>query len=165
VKTVEKASANMDNLVNYWKEAVASTPWGGFKLSPSQLVAELNAGNSSIYIIDVRQATDIAGRAGYLTAHIPTAINIPFQDMSAAVAKGSIPKNKTIITVCYSGQSAAMTTTVLRLLGYNSYNLDGGMAAWNNVTRPSTASPIATGENFPIVTDKKPGVWTIFNPK
>jgi rhodanese-related sulfurtransferase len=165
VKTVKKASAYTNNLVNYWKEAVSSTPWQGFQLSPSQLVAGLNKGNSSIYIIDVRQATDIAGRAGYLTAHIPTAINIPFQNMTAAVAKDSIPKNKTIITVCYSGQSAAMTTTVLRLLGYNSYNLHGGMAAWNNATRPSTASPIATDENYPIVTGTQPGVWTSFNPK
>jgi rhodanese-related sulfurtransferase len=162
---MEKASVHTGNLVNYWKEAVASTPWKGFQLSPSQLVAELNAGNNSIYIIDVRQTTDIASRAAYVTGHIPGAINIPFQDMSAAVARGSIPKDKTIITVCYSGQSAAQTMTVLRLLGYNSYNLHGGMAGWNNATRPSDASPIATGENYPIVTGTKPGDWTTFKPK
>lgn len=102
-RILKKASVSSDNLVNFWKEAVASTPWKFFQLYPSQLVAELNACNSSICIIYNREATDIPG-GGYLTAHIPTAINIPFQDMSAAVAKGFIPKNKTIVTVCNSGK-------------------------------------------------------------
>ncbi len=68
-RTLKKASVSSDNLVNYWKEAVASTPWKFFQLYPSQLVAELNAGNSSICIIDNREATDIPGGAGYRNLH------------------------------------------------------------------------------------------------
>ncbi len=51
----------------------------------------LNAGNSFIYIIDVRE---VNGTASYVTGHIAGAHNIPFQNMSAVVATGLIPQNK-----------------------------------------------------------------------
>jgi rhodanese-related sulfurtransferase len=159
--TVTSTTTNLGNLVNYWARAYASPKWVYFQLSRTQLVPLLNAGNSSIYIIDVRQAT---GNAGYATGHIAGAHNIPFQNMSAAVAAGLVPQNKIIIDVCYTGQTGAQTTAILRALGYTAYNLSGGMAAWNNATRVSAAAPIAVGENYPIVTGTSPGVWTVFNP-
>jgi rhodanese-related sulfurtransferase len=159
--TVTSTKTNLSNLVNYWTDAYASPTWQYFQLSRTQLVPLLNAGNSSIYIIDVRQFN---GTAGYVTGHIAGAHNIPFQNMSAAVAVGLIPQNKIIIDVCYTGQTGAMTTAILRVLGYNAYNLSGGMAAWNNATRVGAASPIAVSENYPIVTGTSPGVWTLFNP-
>jgi rhodanese-related sulfurtransferase len=159
--TITSTTTNLSNLENYWAEAYASPTWGYFQLSRTQLVPLLNAGNSSIYIIDVRQAN---GTAGYLTGHISGAHNIPFQNMSAAVAAGLIPRNKIIIDVCYTGQTGAMTTAILEELGYSAYNLSGGMAAWSNATRISTSAPIAVGENYPIVTGASPGVWTTFNP-
>ena len=154
-------TTNTSNLVNYWAQAYASTPWTYFQLSRSQLVPLLNAGNSSIYIIDVRQAS---GTAGYSSGHIAGAHNIPFQNMTAAVEAGLIPHDKIIIDTCYTGQTGAMTTAMLRVLGYTAFNLSGGMAGWNNATRISAASPIAVGENYPIVNGTSPGVWTVFNP-
>ena len=159
--TTTSTTTNLSNLVNYWIQAYSAPTWGDYQLSRTQLVPLLNAGNSSIYIIDVRQ---VNGTAGYVTGHIAGAHNIPFQNMSAAVAGDLIPQDKIIIDVCYTGQTGAMTTAILREIGYNAYNLSGGMAAWNNATRVSAASPIAVGENYPIVTGTSPGVWTIFNP-
>jgi rhodanese-related sulfurtransferase len=154
-------TTNTSNLVNYWAQAYSATPWTYFQLSRSQLVPLLNAGNTSIYIIDVRQAS---GTAGYSSGHIAGAHNIPFQNMSAAVKAGLIPHNKIIIDTCYTGQTGAMTTAMLRALGYTAFNLSGGMAAWNNATRSSAAAPIAVGENYPLVSGTSPGVWIVFNP-
>ena len=70
-------TTNTSNLVNYWAQAYSATPWTYFQLSRSQLVPLLNAGNTSIYIIDVRQTS---GTAGYSSGHIAGAHNIPFPE-------------------------------------------------------------------------------------
>jgi len=150
-----------NNIAYYWINASGSTLFNGdFQISRASLVSLLNAGNNSIYIIDVRQAS---GTAGYNTGHIPGAINIPFQNMTAAVTSSLLPRDKILVDVCYTGQTGAMTTTVLRLLGYNAFNLSGGMSGWNNSTRISAAAPIAVGLNYPIVGGPYPGTWTYFN--
>ena len=117
--------------------------------------------NLKIFLLDVRQPT---GSASYTVGHIAGAINIPYQNVTAAIAAGAIPKNKIIVTICYTGMTGAQVMTVLRLLGYTSFNLTNGMSGWNNSTRvgPTAASPGT--ENFPIVSGMAPGSWTVFNP-
>ncbi len=39
----------------------------------------------------------------------------------------NIPTDKPIVVHCYSGQTASQTVAILRLLGYEAYNLSGGM--------------------------------------
>lgn len=38
-----------------------------------------------------------------------------------------LPKDKRIIVVCYTGQTAGQTVGILRLLGYDACSLMGGM--------------------------------------
>jgi rhodanese-related sulfurtransferase len=145
-QTVTITTANTNDLVNYWSEAAANTPWTNFQLSRSQLVALLNSGNSSIYLIDVRAPSATPGYPnGYAQGHIPSAIKI-------------------IIVYCYTGQTGAQTMTVLRFLGYTAFNLSSGAAGWSNATRNSAGNPIAVGQNYPLVNGTEPGVWTTFNP-
>ena len=42
----------------------------------------------------------------------------------------NIPKDKPVIVQCYSGQTASQTVAILRLLGYEAYNLSGGWNGW-----------------------------------
>ena len=166
VSGTSSQTANTNDLVNYWSEAASNKPWTNFQLSRSQLVALLNSGNSSIYIIDVRAQDSTTGYPnGYVQGHIPSAVNIPFATVGAAVEAGSIPKDKIIIVYCYTGQTGAQTMTVLRFLGYNAFNLSSGAAGWSNATRNSASNPIAVGQNYPLVNGTAPGVWTTFNPK
>lgn len=148
------------NLADYWAQASAAT-LADYAISRTSLVPLLNAGNSSLYLLDIRSAT---GNDAYNTGHIAGAINIPYQNMTAAVESNSIPMNKMIIVICYTGLLSSQTMAVLRAMGYNAYYLSLGMSGWNNATRSSTSAPLAMTENYPIVTGTAPGTWTVFNP-
>ena len=100
----------------------------------------------------------------YDAGHIASAVNIPSPNMSQALAAGQIPTNKIIVVICYVGESAAQTQAVLRVLGYNAWDLEGGMAAWNNATRAVASWPSAIGENYPMVNGTASGTWTTWTP-
>lgn len=84
-------------------------------------VKELVDAQSDTYVIlDVRSAED------YAKGHIAGAINIPFgKNMQEAF--NTIPEGKPVVITCYSGQTASQVLGVLRLLGYEAYNMPGGM--------------------------------------
>ena len=43
--------------------------------------------------------------------------------MPAKIEDGTIPTDKTILNVCYTGQTASYATSLLNLLGYDAQNL------------------------------------------
>ncbi|OQX88972.1 hypothetical protein B6D60_00510 [candidate division KSB1 bacterium 4484_87] len=75
------------------------------------------------FIIDYRSATDFA------SGHIKGAMNMALGDLVDKVDDGTIPKDKVILNICYTGQSASVATAVLNLLGYDAQNLLFGMCA------------------------------------
>jgi rhodanese-related sulfurtransferase len=159
VSTMTTSTLNTQALDNYFATAAASTySEGWYFITRPDVVGLLNNNNGSIYVLDVRLAPD------YQNGHIPGAVNVPFPNMTAALTAGQIPQGKIIIVICYVGESAANTVTILRLLGYTAYDLEGGMAAWNNATRLAPWYPVTLGENYPIVTGAAPGTWTTFTP-
>ncbi len=108
---------------------------GGFKaLKAADLFANLNDGDASNdpVIIDVRAAED------YAAGHIPGAVNLSAKEMFTAANLAKLPANKQIVSYCYSGQTASQVTGALRLLGYDAYNMQFGMAAWSIVDAKSS---------------------------
>jgi rhodanese-related sulfurtransferase len=91
-----------------------------------------NLQKDNIYIIDWRSSAD------YTTKHLKGAVNISLGSLVDKVNDGTIPKDKTIINVCYSGQNASLATSVLNLLGYDARNLLYGMCG---VTTNTTLVP------------------------
>ncbi len=89
----------------------------------ADVFTNLTDGNTSNdpYIIDYRSATDFA------TGHIKGAVNILLDQLMTKAEDGTIPKTKTILNVCYTGQTASYATAALNLLGYESQNLLWGM--------------------------------------
>ena len=85
---------------------------------------DLNAALTNYYIIDLRSSTDFA--AGHIDgAHNTTLANVLTE---AANANG-----KPIVTVCYTGQTAAHAHVALRLSGYSDCKiLLFGMSSWND---------------------------------
>lgn len=75
------------------------------------------------FIIDYRSATDFAD------GHIMGATNMALSDLMSKVADGTIPKDKTILNVCYTGQTSSAATSVLNLLGYEAQSLLFGMCS------------------------------------
>ncbi len=79
-------------------------------------------GNDSAIIVDVRSPYD------YYISHIPTAINLPYDDFE--IEKSSFPKNKILILYCNRGGASLILTRDLCKQGYNVKNVYGGINAY-----------------------------------
>ena len=128
-------------IVKYYEnvDAAIGTDFQNLNISAANAKAILDSGDDSYFFLDVRQAAD------YEAGHIPTAMNIPFKP-GMEQSFSQLPEDKTIIVNCYTGQTASQVVGILRLLGFEAYNLSGGMGA---------ADPKAgwLGEGFEVVTD------------
>ena len=82
------------------------------------------AHDASYQIVDVRSA------AHYALGHIDGAINIPFQTIADDASLAKLDRSKKIVVVCYTGETASMTTMVWGMLGYNVRALLFGMSGW-----------------------------------
>ena len=74
------------------------------------------------YVMDFRKAAD------YDLGHIKDAVNVAFGDILVEAEKAA---GKKILCVCYSGQTAARATGILKMSGYDAASLKWGMSAWH----------------------------------
>jgi len=119
---------------------VSETKYKNYKVSEADLKTMVDAKDTSIYILSVRKAED------FNKGHIEGASNIPFGKAMAA-SFGDLPKDKTIVVYCYTGQTAAQATAGLRLMGYDAVSLNGGMGTAAN-------APQGWANNgFPVVSE------------
>ncbi|MDP3386361.1 MAG: rhodanese-like domain-containing protein [Eubacteriales bacterium] len=124
-------------VVKYF-EAMAASEITNFIIPSTGLFDKLQTGDESIFVISARQP-DV-----YAEGHIDTAVNMPFGlDMNAYFKE--IPRDKTAIVYCYTGQTAGQAIAVLRMLGYQAWSLNSGMGT------PATAPAGWVNEGFPVV--------------
>lgn len=121
---------------------------GGFKVTKAaDLFANLNdgdTGNDPI-LLDLRAAED------YAAGHIPGAVNMDVKTMFTAANLAKLPADKQIVSYCYSGQTSSQATAALRMLGYDAYSLQFGMASWAIVDPKSTPVwDISKSGNYPL---------------
>ena len=106
-------------ITDYYKEADGHN-YKYFNFPVDDLKALVDAESDEYTILSVRQAKD------YAEGHIAGAMNIPFgKDMQNSFSE--IPTDKPVIVYCYTGQTASQVMAVLRMLGFEAYNLNGGM--------------------------------------
>ncbi|HAS74833.1 MAG TPA: hypothetical protein DCS67_11875, partial [Clostridiales bacterium UBA8960] len=117
---------------------LAETKYKFYKVSEDDLKAMVDAKDETIVIVSARKPED------YAAGHIEGAMNIPFgSDMVASF--DALPRNKTIVAYCYTGQTAGQMTAVLRLMGYKAVSLNGGMG------KESNAPQGWSNKGFPVV--------------
>lgn len=105
----------------YYADATSNN-YASFNFPPADLMELVDAESDAYTIVDVRQEKD------YTEGHIAGAINIPFgKDMQTRFQE--LPTDKPMVVNCYSGQTASQVIAVLRMLGFEAYNLTGGMGA------------------------------------
>ena len=75
-----------------------------------------------VYVLDVRQPAE------WRHGHIRGSRNIPLLQLKSRLT--TLPRDKTIITVCASGHRSASAARTLQRAGHNVENLKGGMHAW-----------------------------------
>jgi rhodanese-related sulfurtransferase len=79
-------------------------------------------GQQDNVIIDIRESFE------YARAHIPTAINIPYNDFDSN--KNSLPFNKTLILYCDRGNLSLFLARELSKEGFQVKNIYGGIRAY-----------------------------------
>ena len=106
------------NMLGYISENVLSG------LTPTVQWHEVEAKFSEGFtILDVRSVGEVD------RGTLPDAVNIPIDEIRER--KEEIPKGKILVT-CQVGQRGHAATRLLREMGYDAVNLDGGYATWSN---------------------------------
>ena len=121
----------------YYEEMVskADTAFKYNNFKAANLFEVIDAELEGYFVYDVRQAD------AYAEGHIQGAVNNPYGAGMEQNFAEQLPTDEIIIVHCYSGQTASQTVAILRLLGYDAYNLSGGM---NNGWKAA---------EYPVVTD------------
>jgi rhodanese-related sulfurtransferase len=102
---------------------------GGPKtIQAADLYENLNDGDAENdpYIISVRSAED------YAKGHVPGAVNMDVKAMFTPENLATIPPDKDVVVICYTGQTAGQATAALNMLGYEAYSLLFGMSSWTS---------------------------------
>ncbi len=82
--------------------------------------------NLDYQIIDVREPFE------YKSGHVKNAINIPLGTIDSNLDR--IKKDKKIVFICKSGGRSSVASRKVSKLGYDVYNMKGGMLAWTYET-------------------------------
>ena len=107
----------------------AAAPAASSAVSTANLPEEINVatanslrGNPNVFFLDVREPDE------YAAGHIPEAQLIPLGQLASRL--NEIPKDKTIVAVCRSGNRSGQATKYLLQQGFNVHNMEGGIVAW-----------------------------------
>jgi rhodanese-related sulfurtransferase len=97
-------------------------------IQAADLYENLNDGDpdNDPTIISLRSAED------YAKGHIPGAVNVGVKELFTTEVLSSIPPDKDVVLVCYTGQTAGQATAGMNMLGYEAYSLLFGMSSWTS---------------------------------
>ncbi len=84
-----------------------------------------STGGSSYFILDVRNPSE------YDPDHVEGAYNIPLHDLRERLEE--LPRDKKILVYCRVGQRGYYAVRVLRINGFDAYNLSGGIITRKDV--------------------------------
>lgn len=98
-------------------------------MKPEELKEALASG-VSLKLIDVREKEEVElGEDG-----IPGTEHIPMGKMFVFAAKGELPKDQKIVTICSKGGRCEIVSRELKQKGFDIDYLEGGLEAWNEVS-------------------------------
>jgi rhodanese-related sulfurtransferase len=96
----------------------------------SNQVQHMIAEGDSLVLLDVRSYEEFVSEEG----HLPGAILIPIGELKSRVDEIEKYRNAEMIVICSSGIRSGRATRFLREKGFEAYNMQGGMRAWNKLT-------------------------------
>lgn len=101
------------------------------RASPMEATQLIN--REDAVVVDVREDNE------FKQGHILGAIHVPLGFLDKRIDDLEKYKDRPVIVSCRSGQRSARAASVLKKNGFETvYNLDGGLAAWQNASLPVT---------------------------
>ena len=91
-----------------------------------------DADTTQPYIISIRSLRDDTVRGRIHGAH-------HWEPAELIAHYDQLPTNKKIVVYCYTGQTASFTTSYLRMMGFDAYNLKWGFCSWTSDTAQTGA--------------------------
>ena len=90
-------------------------------------------------LLDVREPDELRA------ARVEGAVHLPVSSFTARY--GELPRDRTILVMCATGnRSAAVTSFLLRNGWTDVHNVEGGITAWQRTGLPVKRGPIEPGE-------------------
>lgn len=84
-------------------------------------------------LVDVRMPEEYIGELGHIAGSTLHTLGLELDQFLEQTSK-----NETIIFICRSGARSGRATTQAMSLGFkNTYNMEGGMLAWNALALPT----------------------------
>ena len=125
------AGASFDAEVLAWAQdyfnSVADN--GNFQIASAD--ADVMVQNGEAVVLDIRQAD------AYEAGTVDGAINLPF---GAGMDFSGLSKDDKYIVMCYTGQTAGQTTSIMRALGYDALALKFGAQGWGEYVTKAAAN-------------------------
>lgn len=100
-------------------------------------VDEFSKRRAEYHLLDVRE--DDEWQAG----HIEGAQHVPLGQLAGRLDE--VPKERTVVAVCRSGQRSGVAARGLGQRGYAAENLEGGVTAWTRAGLPLVTDAGAPG--------------------
>ncbi len=146
-KTVDESEV----LVEYLESA--DSPINAEAIAKYIVAADVKTANAtgSVYIIDIRSLDDFN-----TIGHIDGAHQVDAGSVIAHLDATDVSGYDKVVITCYTGQSAAFVTSLVRMAGYNAFSLKWGMSSWNaacasslntNSTKNTYASQLEATDN------------------
>ena len=85
-------------------------------------------------IVDVREPYELVE-----DGRVAGAVNIPLGELSARAEE--VPRGQPVLILCRSGARSGMAADALRASGYDAYNIEGGILAWERDGLPVERNP------------------------
>ena len=87
-----------------------------------------HAARDEFHVLDVREPQE------WQLGHVAGSIHVPLQQLEGAV--GSLPRDKPLLCVCMVGVRSQYAANALASAGFETHNLDGGLASWQSQGLP-----------------------------
>ncbi|MBM2814790.1 MAG: hypothetical protein HW421_1552 [Ignavibacteria bacterium] len=124
----------------------------GSNIAPTTEVKQnITADPAKYFVMDIRDT------ATFAKGHIAGAINVQFKEILNYFKANDMTKYTKVYMVCFSGQSAAYSTCLLRLSGYgNVFSMKFGMASWHSDFKATWTNGVGNGGQAYLKQDSIP---------
>lgn len=88
-----------------------------------------------LFLLDIRRKDDFAKN------YIEGSVHCEWSEVIEFIEEDILPKDKKIVVICYTGQTAGQVVGILKALGYDACSLMGGMInGWMKDSMPIEAA-------------------------